>query len=223
MKAFLIVAYLLLTVPLFGQSFTYPQFKKQYKTINEIASDDWILLSQTSGDLNGDKLNDLAAVLEYKKPVAENRPYSPSIETKPRILLVLFKTFHGEYNLKLQHNTFLFRDNEDMQPEVLPELKIKNRVLSVHYDLFHDSPTYRFRFQEGEFYLIGATISGIHGGNYSEDDINLSTGKVRKTSYYVDDEKNVKKEFFRLKNLKPIKFTEFKMPLTYKISKDYLL
>jgi hypothetical protein len=106
---------------------------------------------------------------------------------------------------------------------MVKDLKIKNRVLSVHYDLFHDYPTYKFRFQKGDFYLIGANISGIHGGNYSEDDINLSTGEVHKTSYDVDDEKNVKKKIFRLKNLKPIKFAAFKMPLTYKISEDYTL
>ncbi len=223
MKTVFVAMYLLFTGTLFGQSFTYPEFRKSYKTVNEIAPTDWTLLNYTKGDLNGDKLNDLVAVLEYKKPVAENRPYYPAVETKPRILLIFFKTANGIYNLKLQHNTFLFRDNEDMRPEVFPDLKIRNGVFSLHYDLFHDYPTYKFRFQKGDFYLIGATISGIHGGNYSENDINLSTGEFHKTSYYIDDEKNVKKESFRLKNLKPIKFTEFKMPLTYKISEDYTL
>lgn len=223
MKIVFVVIYLVFAGVLFGQSFMYPKFEKSYQTANEIASEDWTLLNHIKGDLNGDKLNDLVAVLEYKNTVSEKRPNDSIVETKPRILLVFFKSADGRYNLKLQHNTFLLRDNEDAQPKVFADLKIKNKVLSVHYDLFHDYPTYKFRFQKGDFYLIGANISGIHGGNYSQDDINLSTGEVHKTSYDVDDEKNVKKESFRLKNLKPIKFTEFKMPLTYKISEDYTL
>lgn len=223
MKIVFVVICLFLTEMLFGQSFTYPKFKKSYQTVNQIAPVDWTLLSQTSGNLNADRLKDLVAILEYKNTVSEKRPNGSTVETKPRILLVFFKSADGKYNLKLQHNTFLLRDNEDAQPEVSADLKIKNRVLSVHYDLFHDYPTYKFRFQKGDFYLIGANVRGIHGGNYSEDDINLSTGEFRKTSYSIEDEKNVKKEYFRLKNLKPIKFTAFKMPLTYKISEDYTL
>ncbi len=223
MKAVFIIVYLLFAITTFGQDFTYPDFKKSYKTVAEIAPADWTVFGYKRGELNGDKLKDLVIILEYKNPVVENRHYNPSIKTKPRILLIFFKSPSGRYNLKLQHNTFLFRDNEDMRPEVFPELNIKNRVLSIHYDLFHDYPTYKFRYQKGDFYLIGANIYGFHGSQYSEDDINLSTGEFHKMSYYVGDEKNIKKESFRLKNLKPIKFTEYRMPLTYKISEDYEL
>lgn len=110
-----------------------------------------------------------------------------------------------------------------MRPEVFPELKIKNRVLSIHYNLFHDYPTYKFRFQKGDFYLIGATISGVHGGFSSYDDINLGTGKFHKSSVYIGEKDTEKDEVFYPKNLKPIKFTDFKMPLTYEISDDYKL
>src|SRR6476620_5190580 len=130
MKFLLAIIYLMFAVTIFGQDFRYPNFEKSYKSVSEIALNDWKLFSYKKGDLSGDKLNDLVVILEYKDEIAENRPYYPSAKTKPRILLIFFKTKSGKYKLKLQHNTFLFRDNEDMRPEVYPELKIKNRVLN---------------------------------------------------------------------------------------------
>jgi len=176
----------------------------------------------TSGDLNGDKINDLVTVLEYKDTVPEERSEGRIFVTTPRILLIFFKNIGGTLDLKLQHNTFLFRKEEDATG-ANPILKIKNGVLSIHYDLFHDYPTYKFSYRNNDFYLIGANISGIHGGEWSEEKIDLSTKKFYRASYILDNEKEKKVQNLNLKNLKPLKFKEYKMPLTYQITKDYLL
>lgn len=99
------------TVSIYGQEFNYPKFNNSYKTISQIAPTDWKLFGFTKGDLNGNKIKDLAVILEYKNEIAENRPYYPTVKTKPRVLLIFFRNSKGKYELKLQHNTFLFRDN----------------------------------------------------------------------------------------------------------------
>ncbi len=207
----------------FAQGISYPVISKSNKTVQEFVPPSWKLLDSISGNLNGDQIKDLVAVLEYKDTISESRPNGFTIVTNPRILLIFFKSNSGFLELKLQHNTFLFRNGEDMGTEAYPILSIKNKVLSIHYDLFHDYPTYKFRYQNNDFYLIGATIKGIHGGNWSEADINFSTRNFYKTSYYIDNEKNKKLEHLHLRELKPLKFLDFKMPFTYKISENYIL
>jgi hypothetical protein len=207
----------------FGQVFSYPKLNKSYKKVQEFVSPDWTLLDTISGDLNGDKIKDLVAILEYKDTISETRPNGFSIVTNPRVLLIFFKKSNGSLDLKLQHNTFLLRNGEDMRYEVYPTLSIKKGVLSIHYDLFHDYPTYKFRYQNNDFYIIGATVTGIHGGNWSEENINFDTRSFYKSSYYIDNEKNKKVKHLYLKDLQPLKLMDFKMPLTYKITEDYTL
>ncbi|RYE19690.1 MAG: hypothetical protein EOP45_12240 [Sphingobacteriaceae bacterium] len=219
---FNIIPFLLLCNSVFGQKFSYPTFIRSCNNIKEFVPKGWTILETTNGDLNGDRINDLVAILEYKHKISESRPNDISVVTNPRVLLIFFKNSKGNLDLKLQHNTFILRNGEDSK-EVYPELAIKKGVLSVHYDLFHDYPTYKFRYQNNDFYLIGATVGGVHGGLWSEDDINFSTKDFYTTSYYVEDEQNKKVKHLHLKDLKPLKLKDFKMPLTYKISKDYTL
>jgi len=223
LKTLNIIFLLLFSNALFGQGFSYPRISKLQKTAQEFVPPKWKLLDSIGGDLNGDRIKDVVVILEYKDTISEQRPNGFTIVTNPRILLIFFKSKNGALELKLQHNTFLLRNNEDMGTEAFPILAIKNKVLSIHYNLFHDYPTYKFRYQNDDFYLIGATIKGIHGGNWSEDDINFSTRSFNRTSYYIENEKNKKVEHLYLKDLKPLKLIDFRMPLTYKISEDYTL
>jgi len=213
----------LLSEAVLAQNIFYPTLNKTYKTIHECIPLGWSLFDSLSGDLNGDQIKDLVGIIEYKDTISEARPDGSSIVSSPRVLLIFFKNSNGSLDLKLQHNTFLLRNGEDMRYGVSPQLMIEKGVLSIQYYLFHDNLTYKFRFQNSYFYLIGATVRGIHGGVYSEEDINFNTKKFYKTSYFIGEEKNKKIKHLYLKDLKPIRIEDFKMPLTYKLPGDYTL
>jgi hypothetical protein len=223
MKTISIIFLLVLSEVVPAQNISYPTLNKTYKTIHECIPQGWSLFDSLSGDFNGDQIKDLVGIIEYKDTISEARPNGSSIVTSPRVLLIFFKNSNGSLDLKLQHNTFLLRNGEDMRYEVFPQLIIEKGVLSIHYDLFHDYLTYKFRFQNSYFYLIGATVRGIHGGRCSEEDINFNTKKFYKTSYFIGEEKNKEIKHLYLKDLKPIRMEDFKMPLTYKLPGDYTL
>ncbi len=223
MKTISIIFLLVLSEVVPAQNIFYPTLNKTYKTIDECIPQGWSLFDSLSGDFNGDQIKDLVGIIEYKDTISEARPNGSSIVTSPRILLIFFKNRNGSLDLKLQHNTFLLRNGEDMRYEVFPQLIIKKGVLSIHYDLFHDYLTYKIRFQNSYFYLIGATVRGIHGGQCSKEDINFNTKKFYKTSYFIGEEKNKEIKHLYLKELKPIRMEDFKMPLTYKLPGDYTL
>jgi hypothetical protein len=44
-----------------------------------------------------------------------------------------------------------------MDPEAYGKVSIKNKVLDIFYSLLRGHAEYKFRYQQSDFYLIGAT------------------------------------------------------------------
>jgi hypothetical protein len=49
---------------LYGQSYSYPFLIKESKQINDFIPEKWTMISKEIGDLNFDKVDDIAFVLE---------------------------------------------------------------------------------------------------------------------------------------------------------------
>ncbi len=188
--SFLVLA-LLLSHLAFCQVFDYPSFNKSIKTLDELLSSNWFLKDSAAGDLNGDNMADLVAVVECKDTIEELRPDKTVNLGSPRILLIFFKNSQTEnFDLALQHNTFIIRYGEGgMDPEAYGKVSIKNKVLDIFYSLVHGQADYKVRYQQNDFYLIGAMKSGVGGGQINSWDINFLTKKAKHEWGEITDEK----------------------------------
>ena len=172
-----LIALWVLPVALDAQTFVFPRFSKSVGSAAELAGSGWSVKDSVFGDLNKDGRADMAVVLEYADSVRERREDSIVLH-RPRVLLILFRDTAGySYRTVCQNNTFILREDEGwMERDPLDGLTIDEGVLTVGVDFMRLYKVYKFRYQKGDFYLIGAS-SERHWANAMEKyDVNLSTG-----------------------------------------------
>ncbi|MCD9856600.1 hypothetical protein LUD75_17895 [Epilithonimonas sp. JDS] len=173
---------------------------------------------ETKGDLDKDGKDETVIVFNTDKtPDSE----SPGLVRKFYIL----KNVNGKLKIWKENSNLIFDSKEGFYPEGNElELTIKNNCLVIFQSYFSNSrhtvtSKNTYRFQNGDFYLIGALVKfdDTCEFNYS-DEINFSTGKVIVSEEYSDcddgsDRKipeNYYKEFTH-KLPKLIKMNEYKM------------
>jgi hypothetical protein len=217
-KLLFVILALLLPHADFCQAFAYPSFNQSIKTIDDLLQSKWSLKDSAAGDLNGDNIPDLVVVTEWKDTIQELRPDNTVTLGSPRILLIFFKTSKtGSFDLVLQHNTFIIRYGEGgMDPEAYGKVSIKNEVLDIAYWLFHGEADYKFRYQENDFYLIGAMNSGVGGGQINSWDINFLTKKAKHEWGGISDEK-LKSKWVNVPVQTLKKLNELTMPFSWEV------
>lgn len=150
-----------------------------YKAQNSKGLFDKIIF-EVKGDLNKDNLIDVVIVKENSK--SKYNPYQLEIK---------FKNANGEFisvflSDKAVPNKFSYCD--ERTDIILENLEIKNGILIFSNQLIRGRLTHKFRFQNGNFELIGYTFNNASAGFIEYVDYNLSTGKKisRKTAYETD-------------------------------------
>ncbi len=140
---------------------------------------------QAEGDLNKDGIADIALVIEQSGSTeGEGAP--------PRALIIAFGSKDHTYTLSINSEKALLRADEGgIWGDPLESITIdKGSVVITEYggSNWRWYNVYRFRFQENDWYLIGAKkgqyFSGTHTReNADEEDYNLLTGDyvIRKT------------------------------------------
>lgn len=161
------------------------------KDISSFVPDGWHILERVKGkpekiegDLNKDGINDIAFVIEGISKTKEEAP--------PRVLLIAFGTKDHTYILSVKAEHAILRSDEGgVWPDPFTKISIDRG--SIIIDFYGGSNyrwygKYRFRYQDNDWYLIGATIGSYFTGtttqeNADEDDYNLLTGDIitRKT------------------------------------------
>ncbi|GAB2536063.1 hypothetical protein [Rufibacter soli] len=201
-----------------AQTFTPPVFPSSGKSTQSFLLPNWRLKTSAQGDLNGDKVPDLALVVELQDTIQESRPDGSENLGSPRVLLILFKNPQtGLYEKAAQHNTFILRYGEGgMDPEPFGQISIKNRVLEVSFDYLRSNAAYKFRYQQNEFKLIGATINSISRDQVNCWDINFSTKKALHEWGSISD-KNLKQEWKTVAGPQLKSLQELLMPNTLEV------
>ncbi len=212
----------------------YPELNKRGKDINAFVPKDWEIVGKSFGDLNADKLEDCALVIKanYDKFLNKNDGFRwDSFDTNPRVLVILFRDADG-FRLAKQSNTFILAPDSPAMSEPFQKIAIRGGVLRLDFEVFFSAGSwsaydysYKFRFQNGKFVLIGAdkTESTRNSGETESRSYNFLTRRMKiSTGNFASDEReNIRWKSFRFKKLKTI--DSLGKPFDWEIEKDYYI
>lgn len=191
-------------------------FSEKEKQIKDFVPENWEIISQGSGDLNKDNLEDVAFVIKLtnkKYIIADEGLGKGFIDYNPRLLIVLFKdAINNRYNLIAENDCFIPKDVDPVLEDPFRSISIEkgNLLITCGYwasagSWYSDVITYKFRYQENDFALIGAEEETYHraSGESFKRSINFLTKKLSETKY--EDSDDVKPKIvwkkFKLKEL----------------------
>ncbi|WP_294738532.1 hypothetical protein [uncultured Flavobacterium sp.] len=154
--------------------------------LNNFIPKGWKTIATVEDDLNNDALKDIVMVIEEITP-NENK-------LKLRQLIILFKHKDSNlYSLKARNTVFIPTVNYTDEPCLedpfnKDKISIQNGVLSINLHYFYScgdwsviDQTYKFRFQENNFVLIGYDAFDYHraSGDMKTISVNLLTQKKK--------------------------------------------
>ncbi|WP_424652182.1 hypothetical protein [Capnocytophaga gingivalis] len=191
----------------------YPtDFPEQGNKMEDFVPKHWSAIMKVDGDLNKDGLADTALIVEQENP--ENiivTEYNDTLNTNPRVLLVLFKQENGTYKLAAKNDRgFIEPSKTEEDPSLLDplgegDINIKNNTLRLKFQYFYSAGSwsitnveYVFRFQNSHFELIGVETNSFDRSTGEEtiESFNLSTNKLEITTggnMFGENEDNPKK------------------------------
>ena len=219
----------------FGQQFPYPKIKTDGQSISNFIPSKWKLLASAKGDLNGDKKDDIAFVIQYKDSVLIEKiefEEKDTVITQPRILiLAFFNPILKKYELVEQSNSFILNHDNPNMEEPFQNINITKGVLRLDFAIFMNAGgwgiwnnSYVFRYQENEFKLIGADYNYINRGSGETENrsYNLLTKKVKISNESISGDKVKEKTTLRPFKCNKLKtFKTFNQPFTWQIEKNF--
>ena len=140
---------------------------------------------KATGDLNRDGRPDVALVL---RPLAEDSTKDQIDSLPPRLLLVLLRTPAGYRRAAQSAQLIRCKGCGGVWGDPFESVAIERGVLTVfHYggSSAHWNVTTKFRFQQGDFYLIGESRVSYHTSRYCGQagwqfqETNFVTGEYR--------------------------------------------
>lgn len=228
MRQLLTTIFLLTFGIAFGQDFSYPSINNQGKDINIFIPNGWTLLDSTKGDLNKDNHKDLVLIVQHRDSVTILNNDNDTVLTQPRILIILFyNQTTNQYQLVEKSNSFILNHDNPNMEEPYQDISIYNGILKIDFQIFMNmggwgmsNNSYKFRYQDNQFVLIGADYNSVNRGSGETEDrsYNFLTKKVKVATGTIESDKQ--KTVWRtidLNELKTIK--SFKQPFTWEVEK----
>ena len=216
------------------QNSDYPNLPRSGTKIEDFVPQDWAIVGKAFGDLNRDKTGDAVLVIKANHGRFLNKHEglgADPFDTNPRVLVILFKE-GNHYRLAKQSNTFIIPPDSPTMEDPFQEVRIKNGVLEIDFSVFYSAGSwatsqysYKFKFLNGEFALIGAdrTEAMRNTGEMESQSYNFLTNRVKiSTGNFTDDKKEkVRWQTVKIKRLKTL--DTFKAPLSWKINRVFHL
>ncbi|MBP6396876.1 MAG: hypothetical protein KA340_03270 [Saprospiraceae bacterium] len=189
-------------------AFQYPVLPKKGKSVEDFIPKGYTKLQHAEGHLDGDSIMDAAFIIESIKGIPHLK--EPEHTQQPRILCILLGKKDGGYQLSVQSNeSTMLSDDGGVFGDPLAELLIENKVVQVLYyggSNFKWDYTYKWRLQQNNWYLIGATHSTMNPiDNVMETyDFNFNTGKAEYTKMpYLEEDDGKESQPPQVKKLRP--------------------
>ena len=144
--------------------------------ISDLVPEGWNIVEKVEGDLNKDNIDDIAVVIEGTSEAED--------EASNRELLIAFGNKDGTYTLSTKAEKAILRADEGgVWGDPFEGISIDNGSLLISFyggSNWRWYGNYRFRYQDNDWYLIGATIGSFHTSTneYTQEmDYNLLTGE----------------------------------------------
>ncbi len=194
--------------------------KEKGKTLQDIIPKGWKILDSKIGDLNQDGISDLVFAIQNtdKKNIELNDGLgSDTIDLNTRLLGIYFGVKTGGFNQKLVSKDFIILRNSPAMDEPFMGFSITNKgVLNISFSIWVSSGswsmsrhTYRFRFQNNDFVLIGYDSNETHRGTGETTDYSINflarKMKISKGNISQDDPISIEWKEFKLESLMTIK------------------
>lgn len=216
----------------FGQSFSYPAIKKSAQAVNDFVPTGWTILDSACGDLNSDRLQDAAIILQYKDSVLIVKAPEDTVLTQPRILLITFKDpGKNSFHLIAQSNSFILPHDNSAMEDPYQEMAINKGILEIRFQIFYNigswyltNAEYKFKYYKQQVVLVGANTSSVHRatGNFVEHNYNF-VKKTRSLSKgnHQDGSKKTSAKALNITELRTI--NSFSKPFTWEVEKGVYL
>ncbi|WEK20801.1 MAG: hypothetical protein P0Y49_06590 [Candidatus Pedobacter colombiensis] len=237
MKTKLFLFFLLCHTAIYAQPFIFPALPTYGKSLESLIPSNWKVIDSVSGDLNNDNVKDIAFVLEFYRPVKENRAYGDNdteIITevqKPRMLAIYFKkSIGGNYRLATQNNNFILRSEEGgVMGDPLRPMRIENNQLVLSFEgggNWRWKLNYAFKYLDKDWQLVQANNYAYHDSSGEMNDKQYDfVNKTRKVvSGKMNENASANDTFEQPLTIKTLRtFNNFKKPWTWEINKDEFL
>ena len=194
--------------PIAAQKQKKSQLAKEGRTIKGVVPNGWDIQSAT-GDLNKDGIEDFVLIVRPNDPAhIKTRDDGFEYNFNPLFLAVYFGSPSGVYKrFKVWHDTVSGR--EDEYTDITNELSITPKgAIDISVSSWSSmgtaatgGSTYRYRFQSGDFYLIGEESSWLNRmtGEGESTSINYLTGQKEITTGNMIEEKDLKTKKVKIK------------------------
>jgi len=216
----------------YGQDFAYPSIKSTGLSISDFIPTGWTILDSTYGDLNKDGAKDAVIIAQHKDSISLINSLEDSILTQPRMLLILFKkTADNSYELAEQSNSFILKHDNPTMDDPYQDVTIKNGILEIKFHLFYNigswhvtNAVYKFRYQQGQFVLVGANNSYFHRGTHEFEEYNYNFLTKKRTLTQGNENKRSKKTNLKSLNNSELKTLKtFREPFTWEVEPNIFL
>ncbi|MNK11379.1 hypothetical protein D3C87_294200 [compost metagenome] len=221
----------------YAQPFVFPELPASGKLLASLIPSNWKVIDSVYGDLNNDNINDMALVLEFYRPVKENRAYGDNDTElitevqKPRILAIYFRrSANGAYRLVTQNNDFMLRSEEGgAMGDPLRPMHINANQLSLSFEgggNWRWKLNYSFKYKEKDWQLVKANNLAYHSSsgemnNKQYDFINKTQKVITGTMNQSILADTTFEQPLTIKTLRT--FNSFKKPWTWEIKTDEFL
>ena len=216
----------------YGQNFSYPSIKAAGHSIVEFVPAGWTILDSAYGDLNKDGIKDAAIVIQHTDSIAMVNSLEDTVLTQPRILLILFKKpSENSFKLVEQSNSFILKHDNSAMDDPYQEMAINNGIMEIKFHLFYSmgswyvtNAVYKFRYQQGQFHLIGADNSSFHRATHDFENYSYNFLTKKRALTKGNDNKGAKKTTWKSLNISELKTLKtFSEPFTWEVQTDLYL
>ncbi|SHG67008.1 hypothetical protein [Winogradskyella jejuensis] len=205
------------------KEYEYPNFiNRSLKQV--LSNSDWIVIDKSLGDLNADKMEDIALILESKNEVLERRCSSCKIKKNKARIIVVFLKSGDSYKVVIQNNTFIARHDEGgMTLHLSPIINIQNDLLTVFYHYTRDFQSYTFQFTNNMMSIFSAESMSVNAstGNFVHDKYDFKKLQLITEEGNISNEES-KVDVLKL-NVKPKLLSEFKTMYDWKVLENKYL